>query len=632
MDSQQLHRRANSTTRRDTGRQSIEMEDRSIAAKWQDTSPRTSTSGSLTKRLSFSLVAIVFLIVVTVLLGPYFGLHAQHLVYKQPQPHDQVAIQLHPHLHSNRAAKTQRFDWTVTTGKRTPDGVEKQVYLVNGQFPGPTIEARSGDRIIVHVRNQLTDEGLSFHWHGLRMKGNNTMDGAVGVTQCPIPSGKDFVYDFTIGDEEHGTFWWHSHHKVQRGDGLFGGLVVHPPQKSLPQDEYDDVLLMVGDWFHRPQADVLDWYAGWTSLGDEPVPDSLQINGHGRFDCAMEMPAFPLNCTDRAVADMIPVFRRKAAKTKVRLVNVGTVSGVTLAVDGATLQPIQVDGGCAVQSAAADAIGILYPGERTDVILAWKENFQSPSWLNIYLDDENYARPNPALVEEQAFPALPETTTAAKFQPPRNLAAIETQLDLSELTSDTLPTPLPPAQQTILFYLKTMIKSHNENRPQGYVNHTSWQPQSKPLLSQGRQDWDKNQFFSFVRSESDPVHVDLVINNLDDGSHPVHLHGYSFHVLSSFRAKGRAGWGSYNPYDPASKPRNALNMESSLVKDTVSVPRRGHVVLRVIADNPGLWVLHCHMMVHMGTGMAAGFHVGPAEDEQHLLAIESTASSLCAAS
>lgn len=231
------------------------------------------------------------------------------------------------------------------------------------------------------------------------MKGNNSMDGAVGVTQCPIPSGKDFIYDFTIGDDEHGTYWWHSHHKVQRGDGLFGGLVIHPPQpdsqsgteskkSETAQEDYDDALLLIGDWFHRDQADVLEWYAAWTSLGDEPVPDSLQINGRGRFNCAMEMPAFPLNCTDMAVADMKPILARKSAKTRLRLVNVGTISGISLMVDGARLQPIEMDSGCAVEATPADAVGILYPGERADVMLSWRDNAKTEPWLNIYLDDE----------------------------------------------------------------------------------------------------------------------------------------------------------------------------------------------------------------------------------------------------
>lgn len=175
-----------------------------------------------------------------------------------------------------------------------------------------------------------------------------------------------------------------------------------------------------------------------------------------------------------------------------------------------------------------------------------------------------------------------------------------------------------------------MIKSHLGNTPHGYVNHTTWEPQAQPLLSLRRQDWDKHQLFPYVQAGSDPMHVDLVINNLDDGAHPVHLHGHSFYVLSSFRADGRSGWGSYNPHDPASAPGQPLNLQNPLVKDTVSVPRRGHVVLRVVADNPGLWMLHCHMMVHMGVGMAAGLHVGPAGDEAHAQAMDPMASALCA--
>lgn len=42
--------------------------------------------------------------------------------------------------------------------------------LLAGQFPGPTIEARSGDILEVNVWN-LVEEGVSIHWHGLHMRG-----------------------------------------------------------------------------------------------------------------------------------------------------------------------------------------------------------------------------------------------------------------------------------------------------------------------------------------------------------------------------------------------------------------------------------------------------------------------------
>ncbi len=129
------HRKLNSTSDDSSDDQSIEMQDQTIQVKWRDTMSTKSRKPSLTSCVSLGLVTVVFLSVAMLLVGPYFGLHPQRLVNKQPQPHNQVAIPLHPQKHSNRDAKMLRFDWTVTTGTRSPDGVEKQVYLVNGKSP-----------------------------------------------------------------------------------------------------------------------------------------------------------------------------------------------------------------------------------------------------------------------------------------------------------------------------------------------------------------------------------------------------------------------------------------------------------------------------------------------------------------
>ena len=48
----------------------------------------------------------------------------------------QIAIPLHPKEHATREPKTLEFNWDVTRGTASPDGVEKEVYLVNGQFLG----------------------------------------------------------------------------------------------------------------------------------------------------------------------------------------------------------------------------------------------------------------------------------------------------------------------------------------------------------------------------------------------------------------------------------------------------------------------------------------------------------------
>jgi FtsP/CotA-like multicopper oxidase with cupredoxin domain len=100
--------------------------------------------------------------------------------------------------------------------------------------------------------------------------------------------------------------------------------------------------------------------------------------------------------------------------------------------------------------------------------------------------------------------------------------------------------------------------------------------------------------------------VDIIINNLDDGSHPFHLHGHDFYVLKTY--KSDIGWGSFK--DGAFPPVSSPATTSILRKDTIMVPRHGHAVIRFKADNEGLWMFHCHLLVHLGGGMAMGFQVG----------------------
>lgn len=108
------------------------------------------------------------------------------------------------------------------------------------------------------------------------------MDGAVGVTQRAIPPGSTFTYNFTIPADQSGTFWYHAHSGLLRADGLYGGLIVHQPAPKptvrgllsrADQNElgsYDkDILLLVGDWYHRSADQVYSWYMRAGSFGNE---------------------------------------------------------------------------------------------------------------------------------------------------------------------------------------------------------------------------------------------------------------------------------------------------------------------------------------------------------------------------
>lgn len=63
-------------------------------------------------------------------------------------------------------SKPRQFDLTLTWQKHAPDGFEREVILVNGQFPGPALEMNQGDNIEVTVHNKLPFN-TTVHWHGM---------------------------------------------------------------------------------------------------------------------------------------------------------------------------------------------------------------------------------------------------------------------------------------------------------------------------------------------------------------------------------------------------------------------------------------------------------------------------------
>jgi FtsP/CotA-like multicopper oxidase with cupredoxin domain len=65
--------------------------------------------------------------------------------------------------------------------------------------------------------------------------------------------------------------------------------------------------------------------------------------------------------------------------------------------------------------------------------------------------------------------------------------------------------------------------------------------------------------------------------------HPIHLHGHVFQVIEGER-KGTSG-------------------------DTVLIDPRSRAGIAFVADNPGNWMLHCHVLEHQASGMMATIRV-----------------------
>jgi laccase len=95
------------------------------------------------------------------------------------------------------------------------------------------------------------------------------------------------------------------------------------------------------------------------------------------------------------------------------------------------------------------------------------------------------------------------------------------------------------------------------------------------------------------------VQVVLQGTNIFAGeNHPIHLHGYDFYILAE-------GLGNFDAGADTAK----FNMEDPPMRNTVGVPVNGWAVIRFVADNPGVWLMHCHLDVHITWGLAMAFLV-----------------------
>lgn len=91
--------------------------------------------------------------------------------------------------------------------------------------------------------------------------------------------------------------------------------------------------------------------------------------------------------------------------------------------------------------------------------------------------------------------------------------------------------------------------------------------------------------------------IEIVLNNLDDGRHPFHLHGHNFQLVH--RSEADAGTYVESPKDALTVPKSPMR------RDTVTVEPNGNIVLRFRSDNPGVWLFHCHIEWHMDQGLVA---------------------------
>ncbi|MBO8184633.1 multicopper oxidase family protein [Streptomyces spirodelae] len=138
--------------------------------------------------------------------------------------------------------RTERVRLTATR-TRLELGAEGTVptWAYGDRVPGKEIRVGAGGTLDVTLANHLSAP-TSVHWHGLALR--NDMDGVPGLTQREIRPGADFTYRFAVPDP--GTYWFHPHSGGQRDRGLYAPLIVEDPREPLRYDK--EWVVVLDDW------------------------------------------------------------------------------------------------------------------------------------------------------------------------------------------------------------------------------------------------------------------------------------------------------------------------------------------------------------------------------------------------
>ena len=196
-----------------------------------------------------------------------------------------------------RGASVKKFTITLTWEAADIVGAAKprEVILMNGTLPGPTLNLNVGDNVQFLVHNKLPFS-TTVHFHGIEQKGTPWSDGVPGLSQKPIASGDSFLYEWSANT--YGTYWYHAHRKGQVMDGLYGAIMVQPPadvsrpfswisnsssdQADMMKAEANAQRIFLSDFSQFTSAEFYDIAVAGNI--DETCVDALLINGKVRSD------------------------------------------------------------------------------------------------------------------------------------------------------------------------------------------------------------------------------------------------------------------------------------------------------------------------------------------------------------
>ncbi|KEY64653.1 hypothetical protein S7711_02853 [Stachybotrys chartarum IBT 7711] len=458
-----------------------------------------------------------------------------------------------------------------------PDGYERYCQTFNGTVPGPTLFADWGDTLIIHVTNNLEHNGTAIHWHGLRQLDSVEQDGVPGITQCPSAPGETQTYQFRV--TQYGSTWYHSHWSLQYAEGLFGGMILNGPATA----DYDEDLgvLFLQDWGHDTA------FQNWETakLGAPPVLETGLINGTNTWDCSDDTSEACIGGGEK-----FQTIFEAGKKYLLRLVNVAIDGHFQFSIDGHSLTVIANDL-VPIVPYETDSVQISI-GQRYDVIV--EANAESGDyWLRAGWNDACNTNANPTGMtgivrynsSSSAEPTSSSNVTTATSCEDEPLASLVPHVQLNVSSSATT------IDQELGFTFDDYFK-WTINASSLYID---WAEPTLIQMLEGNTTYETEYNVVPVNQTTDDDWVVLVIQDTTGfTAHPIHLHGHDFWVV----AQGNG------LFDDTSSSVNFINPPR---RDVATLPSGGHLALAFKLDNPGAWLVHCHIAWHASQGLALEF-------------------------
>ena len=158
-------------------------------------------------------------------------------------------------------AAVRDYHLTIAKEQVNITGTPVQAMTINGGIPGPTLRFVEGDTARIKVQNKM-DVDTSIHWHGILVPPG--MDGVPEISFPPIAPGTTFTYEFPI--RQSGTYWYHSHTRLQEQRGVYGSIVIEPRDAKPVADR--ELVVVLSDWTDDDPNSVMhslkrgsDWFS-----------------------------------------------------------------------------------------------------------------------------------------------------------------------------------------------------------------------------------------------------------------------------------------------------------------------------------------------------------------------------------